>query len=134
MPVQSARTLSRARIASCVLLNLAATPGLGSLLARRVFAGTGQLLLALAGFGLLTGWMIRLFSRMIREELGETVSVPVPNWMWQWGLGLFIAGWLWTLVTSISLLRQAKADETAGPQPVPPPLAGPPGEPPKLSP
>lgn len=132
MLLRPARPLSPARVASCVLINLAATPGLGSLMARRFWAGSGQLLLALAGFVLIVGWMLKLFSRMIRLELGEPVSSQVPGWMWRWGLVLFMAGWVWSLVTSISLLRQARADETAGRKPVTP-LAARPGEPPKRS-
>ena len=127
-----ARSLSPARVASCVLINLAATPGLGSLMARRFFAGTGQLLLALAGFVLIMDWMFRLFSRMIYLELGEPVSASVPGWLWRWGLIFFMAGWVWSLVTSISLLRRARADEAAGQKPVPPRAARP-GEPLKHS-
>jgi len=51
----SVRPLSRARAANCILVNLAATPGLGSLIGRRYLAGSGQLALALVGFVLLTG-------------------------------------------------------------------------------
>jgi hypothetical protein len=115
---------------SCVLINLAATPGLGSVMARRFFAGTGQLLLAVAGFVLIVGWMFKMFSQIIRQELDEPVLSNVPDWMWRWGLVFFLAGWLWSLVTSISLLRQVQADETAGQKPMPPPAALP-GEPPK---
>jgi hypothetical protein len=132
MLFRPARPLSRARAASCALVNLAATPGLGSLLARRIFAGTGQLLLALAGFGLIVGWMFELFRRMIYQRLGEPVLPHVPDWMGKWGVICFIAGWLWSLGTSLCLLRQAKADEAAGQKPVPPRLTDVSGQPPEL--
>jgi len=120
---QPVRQLSRARAASCALINLAATPGLGSLIARRFWAGIGQLLLALAGFVLLVGWMFEFFDRAFSQQLGEPASTTPIGWMLKWGLILFAAAWVWSLVTSISLWRQAGADEAGGLKPVPPRLA-----------
>jgi hypothetical protein len=125
------RPLSRARVVSCVLVNQCATPGLGSLVARRVVAGMGQLLLALAGFVLIIGWMFELFRRVALQQLGEPVSPDASGWMGRWGLIFFGAGWLWSLVTSISLLRQVKADKPADPKTVPPRLADISGQPSK---
>ena len=133
MTVRPNRPISRARAASCSLVNLAATPGLGSLMARRVFAGIGQLLLGLAGFILIVGWMFELFHRVFLQQLGDPVPPDSSGWMWKWGLLLFGASWLWSLVTSLSLLRQAKADGQVEPQPIPPRMADLPGQPPKLS-
>jgi hypothetical protein len=133
MTNRTARPLSHARIVSCVLVNLCATPGLGSLMARRAWAGTGQLLLALAGFVLIVGWMFELFHRLMLQQLGEPVPPGVSGWMGKWGLIFFGAGWLWSLVTSLGLLRQTKKDEPTGRKPVPPRLADLPGQPPKLS-
>jgi hypothetical protein len=116
-----------------VLVNLAATPGLGSLMARRVVAGTGQLLLAVVGFCLIVGWMFELFHRVYLQQMDEPVSSNGPGWMGQWGLVCFGAGWLWSLVTSLSLLRQVKADEPAVQKPVPPRLADLAGKPPEQS-
>jgi len=133
MTARNARPLSRARVVSCVLVNLCATPGLGSLMARRVVAGTGQLLLAVAGFCLIVGWMFELFHRVILEQLGESAPPHSSGWMGTWGLICFGASWLWSLVTSLSLLRQVKADEPAGQKPLPPRLADLAGKPPKQS-
>lgn len=115
------------------MVNLAATPGLGSLMARRFFAGIGQLLLSLAGFVLIVVWMIKLFHRVFLQQLGEPVPPDSSGWMWKWGLLLFGAGWLWSLVTSLSFLRQAKADGQVEPKPIPPRMADLPGQPPKPS-
>ena len=41
------------------MLNLLATPGLGSLLCGRWIAGTGQLLLSVAGFALVIVWFFK---------------------------------------------------------------------------
>jgi len=43
---------SRALARNATLLNLLATPGLGSIIGRRWIAGSGQLLLAVVGFTL----------------------------------------------------------------------------------
>jgi len=133
MTVRPNRPISRARAASCALVNLAATPGLGSLMARRIVAGIGQLLLGLLGFILIVGWMFVLFHRVFLQQLGDPVPPDSSGWMWKWGLLLFGASWLWSLVTSLSLLRQAKADGQVEPKPIPPRMADLPGQPPKLS-
>jgi hypothetical protein len=110
------RPLTRTRVWTCVLINQFATPGLGSLMARRLWAGTGQLL-AVVGCVLITGWMCALFYRVFQEQLGGPVSQNSFDWLWQWGTVLFGAGWLWSGVTSISLLRRTK------PEKMPPKLA-----------
>jgi hypothetical protein len=102
-------------------------------MARRIFAGTGQLLVSLAGFVLLVVWMFELFHRIFLQQLGNPVPPDSSGWMWQWGLLLFGAGWLWSLVTSLSLLRQAKADGPDEQKSIPPRLADLPGQPPKPS-
>jgi len=90
---------------------------------RRIFAGVGQLILALAGFFLIAGWMFKLFYRIFQGQLGGTVPQNSSGWMLKWGLIIFGAGWLWSLVTSISLLWQAKMDERKNLENVPPKLA-----------
>ena len=102
-------------------------------MARRVFAGIGQLLLALAGFVLIVGWMFELFRRVFLQQLGNPVPSDSSGWMGKWGLLLFGAGWVWSLVTSLSLLRQAKADGPVEPKPIPPRMADLPGKPPEQS-
>ena len=133
MSLSSKRPLSRTRAWTCVLTNLFATPGLGSLMARRVFAGIGQLLLALAGFVLIVGWIFELCHHVFLQQLGDAVPPDSSGWMGKWGLLLFGASWLWSLVTSLSLLRQAKADGQVEPKPIPPRMTDLPGKPPKLS-
>ena len=101
------RPLSQNRLLTCILINQLATPGLGSLLARRRLSGAGQLCLALAGFALFMLWMLQVIDREILEALDEAVTQHNHYWMCRWGLILFGASWLWALVTSLSLWRQA---------------------------
>ena len=53
--------LNKSKARNCALINQLATPGLGSLMGGRIFAGIGQLILAVAGFIMVTGWFIQLF-------------------------------------------------------------------------
>jgi hypothetical protein len=132
MTSRTAQPLSRARVWTCILTNQLATPGLGSLMARRVWAGTGQLLLALAGFVLIVVWFFEVMIQYYGQVTGDVPARPV-GWIGEIGAILFVASWLWALVTSISLWRQAESDERAELKTVPPRMADLPGQPPKLS-
>ena len=132
MTSRTDRPLSRARAWTCLLTNLFATPGLVSLMARRVFAGVGQLLLALAGFVLIVVWFFEVMIQYYGQVTGDVPARPV-GWIGEIGAILFVASWLWALVTSISLWRQAESDERAELKTVPPRMADLPGQPPKLS-
>ena len=106
----SAPQLSHARINTCILINLAATPGLGSIFARRIVAGTFQLILAVVGFCLIVGWMLKAIFSVVADEMGGQSSASAPGWMWKWGLIFFGAAWLWSLITSISLWRESQSE------------------------
>jgi len=110
-PFLARKKISRAAARNAALLNLLGTPGLGSLLARRWFAGGGQLLLAVAGFALVVVWfaqeIIPFFSGLSGEQSSPPVNLKTPAV----GAGLFAAAWLWSLVTSLSLRREAASDK-----------------------
>ena len=117
------KPLSQARAIYCFVINQLATPGLGSLVGRRFFAGTCQLILAVAGFALLVGWMGQYFYRLWLQQSGEPSFGKSYDWLGEWGLAAFGAAWLWSLFTSISLLRQARREDTIGAVGVPPSIA-----------
>ncbi|HOB31489.1 MAG TPA: hypothetical protein PKH32_01290 [Verrucomicrobiota bacterium] len=93
---------------TCALINQCATPGLGSLLARRFVSGSLQLALAIAGFILILAWMVRLFHHLILQQLGRS-GAPAPSWLLKWGALCFGAAWVWSLGTSIQILLRARA-------------------------
>jgi hypothetical protein len=101
-------------------------------MARRVWAGTGQLLLALAGFVLIVVWFFEVMIQYYGQVTGDVPARPV-GWIGEIGAILFVASWLWALVTSLSLWRQAKPDEPVEPRPVPPRMVDSSGQPPKPS-
>ena len=101
------KTVSRSKARNAALVNQLATPGLGSLMAGRWFAGTGQLLLALAGFVLLLVWFVRVMDHYYGLMFSDAAPQPVkPIWLIGGG-GLFAVSWVWALITSISLLGEA---------------------------
>lgn len=112
--------LNRSRVVTAILINLTATPGLGSLMCRRLVPGFGQLALALTGFCLIVTWMLKMFYRSTLQQMGEAVPEEPADWMWKWGVLFFGVAWLWSLVTSISLWRQEKTAERDAQSNVPP--------------
>ena len=113
MPMKTssdATPLSRRKARNCVLINLLATPGLGSVMAGRWVAGIGQLLVAVAGFVLVIGW----FALLTINAYNQAANGAEPRsaaWLGEAGAALFTAAWLWALVTSLQLLRATKQCE-----------------------
>jgi len=101
-------------------------------MAGRWIAGIGQLALAVAGFVMVVVWFFEIMIQYYGQVTGD-VQVRSVGWIGEVGAILFVASWLWSLVTSLSLLRQAKADGQVEPKPIPPRVADLPGQPPKLS-
>jgi len=103
--------LDRSAAWLCVVTNQLVTPGLGSIVAGRFWAGLIQLALALAGCVLLVLW----FFHLLKVELqGEDLAAGLHPYAWlgEVGLALFLSGWLLALSSSVGSLRQARANET----------------------
>jgi hypothetical protein len=106
---------------SCAIANQLATPGLGSLLAGRWIPGIGQLLLAIIGFILVMAWFFLTLKQAytLMDSTGEPKSYARLGIS---GAVVFVASWLWALVTSIQLLQAAKRNREQAAKP--PPLTG----------
>jgi hypothetical protein len=131
MPVPSESPLSRDRAWACVMQNLA-TPGLGSLKARRIFTGVCQLTLAIASCLLICAWVIGWSYRIYLAQNDEAIPQDSSGWLLKWGIIFFGGSWSWALITCVSLVLQAKAAEHVNSKNVPPRLADGSGKPPKL--
>jgi hypothetical protein len=111
MKPSSAKTRITAKAAkNCFLLNQFATPGLGSLMAKRWLAGTGQLVLAVAGCGLVVAWFIQTMKQSYASFTSGTELNPNYALM-KAGAIIFIAAWIWSLITSLSIVREAEKNE-----------------------
>ena len=122
------KPLSPAAARNCFLMNQFATPGLGSLMGARIVAGLGQLLLFLLGFLLFLYWFLKTMHNYYSLLSGD-VDMPGPSYTKFAISGLLFcaASWLWALLTSISLIREGKANESKfGPTMPPPRITNPP--------
>jgi hypothetical protein len=90
------------------MLNVAAAPGLGSLLARRWFSGTVQLVIALAGCGLVLGWFVQKMRLFYGQIFGTNLPMDAGDLMGKWGVAVFVVAWIWSLMTSIQIVQAAK--------------------------
>jgi hypothetical protein len=88
-----------------VLLNLLATPGLGSVIAGHRLAGAGQLLLAFGGFVLIMTWFFKIMYAYYQQINGGPIGFnPAPYGIA--GALVFTGSWLWALFTSIQITRE----------------------------
>lgn len=106
----AAKPVNRTTARNSFLINQLATPGLGSLLAGRYWAGLGQLLLAIVGFILVVIWFV-LFSIHTYQQFEGAAGQVSVGWVGELGALIFVAAWLWALITSVSVLRQARASD-----------------------
>ncbi|HTR43547.1 MAG TPA: hypothetical protein VMH87_18190 [Pseudomonadales bacterium] len=105
------------------LLNVS-IPGWGSWKAGRKFTGFGEMFILIACLFLFGMWFFQYMNRVFQSELGEDALPPVPpNWLWQWGIVLYVVSVVWTVVTSVSMVREAKAHEAEVRRNTPPKLA-----------
>ena len=124
MPLPSATVrppLSAVRAWSYLGINLLATPGLGSVMGGRKMAGRGQLVFSVTGFCLIVAWIFQVSLGPAEAAMNGTDAAPVPAWWWQYGVLAFGIGWLWSLITSVSMLIEAKNSGKNQPR-VPPKL------------
>ncbi len=115
------RPLDRSTAWVCLLTNQFVTPGVGSIIAGRVWFGLVQVAIASAGFCLVMVWFVHLFKVLMSES---DVAKGMRPYAWQGKLGLllFFIGWLLALMSSVAILRQARRSETAtSPPPLRPP-------------
>ncbi len=119
------RPLSRQTAWGCLTTNLA-LPGAGSLVAGRV-SGYPQLALGVGGmvltmvFGLrFIGWFVANWARLHDPDVDPMTSLSEMWLVLRWavlGLGIFFAGWLWALVTSLLIVLSARKSEAAATPP-----------------
>lgn len=111
--------IDRTGARTCLLLNLGAWPGLGSVLAGR-FSGWLQMMLSLGGLLVVVAALFR-FMGMLMDETRYPTWQDSFVWMAIGGFASFAIAWVWSLLTSLSI--RARAVTTVKPNPnQPPPL------------
>lgn len=116
------KPLTPATARNAFLINQFATPGLGSLMAGRHISGAGQLALAITGFIFFLLWFIAVMRQFYGQIQGNVEVRPV-GWIGWIGMAIFGAAWLWALATSLSLLHEARRNQSSFfTDPQPPPL------------
>jgi len=105
--------LDRSKAWSCLAANLLAAPGLGSLMAKRR-AGWPQILMSVLGAILIISGMVTLTMHWIAVQ---QLPADMGDYLWLlMGIVLFGTAWLWSLLTSLSILRQTKQPPVHSPQ------------------
>jgi|SRR2546421_9186915 len=104
------RPLNRAEAWVCVVTNQLVTPGLGSIVAGRLWPGLIQLALAVAGCVLIVIWFFHLLQAMLQNP-DPTAGLRLDARTGELGLALFLAGWLLALFSSIGILRKTRRIE-----------------------
>ncbi len=99
--------LDRSTAWACLMTNLLVFPGLGSILAGRRL-GYAQLVLGLGGFGLNLYFVLRILHQWFHwdQEPGPLMNDLVFSLL---GLGVFLTGWIWGLVTGLALMRETRS-------------------------
>jgi hypothetical protein len=95
---------------NAAMVNQLATPGIGSLIAGRWLAGSGQLILALVGFIFIFIWFFKQMAQFYGQINGDVPVHPV-GWIGLVGFILFALAWFWSLITSLNLLKHAGKKE-----------------------
>jgi hypothetical protein len=109
------RAPDRALARNAALLNQLGTPGLGSIMAGRKWAGVGQLTVAVIGFLFFVGWFCQFAFRMYRLISDLPAEVDRYPWLGKLGAGLFLGAWVWSWFTTCSILRQARVGAISPP-------------------
>src|SRR5215208_5364828 len=104
MSATSQKILTPSQAWSYALINLCATPGLGTVMARRFVSGIAQLMLAIAGFGLIVAWMGVFFWRLSLQGMDRPVPHQSYHGLGKLGALCFVTAWIWSAFSSISLI------------------------------
>jgi hypothetical protein len=117
--------ISEGTARNCFFVNQFATPGLGSMMGGHLIAGIGQLLLALIGFALVMAWFVLTLKESYNFDINGTGTPRSYAIFGIAGLIIFGAGWIWALVTSLGLMREARQNRATPKLPPPLPKAPP---------
>jgi hypothetical protein len=103
---EARRPIDEAFAWACLVANVVGVPGVGTLMARRRI-GILQAALAVAGGILLTWWIFVFLAAVVRSGSPPPEDGPGLR-MGLEGIALFGAGWIWSIASSVAILREAR--------------------------
>jgi len=123
------RPLDRQTAWGCLTTNLLGLPGLGSLAAGRR-SGYAQMAFALVGLAITSVYGIRclLWLTSSSNGLHDLEGLPGEYFDLLWahtrgallGMAVFLCGWLWGLISGMSILAEARSNEKTPARRIPP--------------
>ena len=99
----------------CLTTNLFVMPGVGSWMAGQRALGVAHVLMSFGGVLLMTVWLCWFVFQWIESQQMPKSAGPYL-WVAVLGVVLFAGAWLWSLMSSVALLR--RAGRNAPPAPV----------------
>lgn len=110
------KPIDRAAAWVCLMTNLFVMPGVGSWIAGQRVLGAVQITLSVAGMGMMVFWLVWFVTRWIHDQqmpqsLGPFVGLAIA------GIVVFVFTWSWSLVASVSLVRNAEPAAAPGKPP-----------------
>jgi hypothetical protein len=115
--ISQKRPLNRKEALLCLLVNIAATPGLGTFWARR-WAGIPQLALSVSGFCIYIG----VFGQYVvksTEALEPASFAGAPELWLRRAMLLFGTAWVWSLISGLLILKRTLPITEQTPPPMP---------------
>jgi hypothetical protein len=97
---------SRQAAWGCVMSNLV-LPGVGTFVAGRRVEGVLQVAVSQTGFALSLLWAVLFVRDWIREG-SLPVDITARLWLGVLGVGLFLLAWLWSVGSSVVILRNSR--------------------------
>jgi hypothetical protein len=108
------RSISALTAWICALINQLVTPGLGTLVAGRLWAGLVELAIAFTGFSLVMAWFFNLFKAVFaQEDLGASIESHARLGLV--GLLIFGIAWCLSLISSVRIVVKATSRDTRRP-------------------
>jgi hypothetical protein len=107
LPPKIGKSLDRSAAWACLMTNILVFPGLGSLLAGRRL-GWAQMALGIVGFGLNLFFILRVLNQWFHfdQEPGPIMRDLVYSLI---GMGIFLTGWMWGMITGLALMRETRS-------------------------
>ena len=103
-------SVSRRQARTCVVVNLLAWPGVGTIMGGRRVTGFIQAVLMIGGFCSIMAWALMQLSAVYKFVFDTTATkVTHPSaWIGITGFALCVVAWFWALFSSLQILNESR--------------------------